>query len=339
MTRADKHTTDEHTDVLIIGGGPAGLTAGIYAGRGQLDTVILEKGLPGGQIAQTEEVENYPGFDDAISGPELSQRMVRQAEKFGAKIVMEEVLELEKQGAGFLVRGYDKTYFAKAVIIATGANPRRLGVPGEDEYYGRGVSTCATCDGFFYRGKEVVVVGGGDAAVEEGLFLTKFADKVTLVHRRSELRANKEAQRRAFANPKMHWVWNTVVTEVVGEEGQVTGVKTQNVVTDEEGFLPTDGVFIYIGHVPNTAYLKDLVALRDSGYVDVRGEIYTSLEGVFAAGDVADETYRQLGTSVGAGTRAAMAAERWLAEREALQEGDREAAAAITDAPAVPASL
>ncbi len=342
MTRADEHTVntpDEYTDVLIIGGGPAGLTAGIYAGRGQLSTVILEKGLPGGQIAQTEEVENYPGFDEAISGPELSQRMVRQAEKFGAKIVMEEVLEIKKQGAGFLVRGYDKTYFAKAVIIATGANPRRLGVPGEDEYYGRGVSTCATCDGFFYRGKEVVVVGGGDAAVEEGLFLTKFADKVTVVHRRDELRANKEAQRRAFANPKMHWVWNAVVTEVVGEGGQVTGVKVQDVVTNEKTLLPTDGVFIYIGHVPNTAYLEDLIALRDSGYVDVRGEIYTSLEGVFAAGDVADETYRQLGTSVGAGTRAAMAAERWLAEREALLAGDPEAAAAITDAPAVPASV
>lgn len=307
----------ETADVVIIGGGPAGLTAGIYAGRGQLKTVILEKGLPGGQIAQTEEVENYPGFDEAISGPELSQRMVRQAEKFGARIIMEEVLSLEKRGAGFSVEGYDKDYQAKAVIIATGANPRRLGVPGEDEFYGRGVSTCATCDGFFYRGKHVVVVGGGDAAVEEAMFLTKFADRVTVIHRRDELRANKEAQKRAFANPKMHWVWNTVVEEVLGQDDQVSGVKTCNVLTNEEAVIKADGVFIYIGHVPNTDYLKGLVKLNGSGYVEVQGEIYTSLEGIFAAGDVADEIYRQLGTSVGAGTRAAMVAERWLAEREA----------------------
>lgn len=306
----------EQYDIVIIGGGPAGLTAGIYAGRAQLNTVILEKGLPGGQIAQTEEVENYPGFDEAISGPELSQRMVRQAEKFGAKIVMEEVLKLEQAGHGFLVTGYDTTYHARAVVIASGANPRRLGVPGEDEFYGRGVSTCATCDGFFYRNKEVVVVGGGDAAVEEGLFLTKFASKVTVIHRRDELRANKEAQKRAFANPKMHWVWHTVVEEVLGESGQVTGVRTRNVLTDEEQLIPTDGVFIYIGHVPNTTYLEGVVDLRDSGYVDVRDEIYTNVAGIFAAGDVADEIYRQLGTSVGAGTRAAMAAERWLAEQD-----------------------
>lgn len=306
----------ERYDVVIIGGGPAGLTAGIYAGRGQLNTIILEKGLPGGQIAQTEEVENYPGFDEAISGPELSQRMVRQAEKFGAKIVMDEALGIEKVEGGFLVKGYDKHYFAKALIVASGANPRRLGVPGEDEFYGRGVSTCATCDGFFYRGKEVVVVGGGDAAVEEGMFLTKFAAKVTVIHRRDELRANKEAQKRAFANPKMHWVWDTIVEEVLGENGQVTGVRTRNLKSGETKVIPADGVFIYIGHEPNTGYLQGVIALRESGYIEVRDEIYTSVEGIFAAGDVADEIYRQLGTSVGAGTRAAMAAERYLAERE-----------------------
>ena len=303
-------------DVVVIGGGPAGLTSGIYAGRGQLSVAVLEKGLPGGQIAQTQEVENYPGFPDVVSGPELSQRMVQQAEKFGAEIMMDEVSSLEKTpDSRFIVRGYEDEYHAKAVIIATGANPRRLGVPGEDEFYGRGVSTCATCDGFFYRGKEVVVVGGGDAAVEEGLFLTKFADKVTVIHRRSELRANKEAQKRAFANPKMHWVWNTVVEEVLGDDGQVSGVKTRNVETDEESTLNADGVFIYIGHVPNTDYLQGVVKLNDHGYVDVRDEIYTDVEGIFAAGDVADEVYRQLSTSVGAGTRAAMAAERWLAEQ------------------------
>jgi len=308
--------TPTSCDVLVIGGGPAGLTAGIYAGRGQLDVVIVERGLPGGQIAQTEEVENYPGFAEPIGGPELAQRMVAQAERFGAKIVMDEIESVARSAGGFLVRGYERDYAAKAVIVATGANPRRLGVPGEDTFYGRGVSTCATCDGFFYRGKHVVVVGGGDAAVEEGLFLTKFADTVTVVHRRDELRANKVAQQRAFANPKMRFVWNTVVEEVLGDDGMVTGVRTRDVATGATGTIDADGVFIYVGHVPNTGYLKGAVALNDHGYVAVRDEIFTDVEGLFAAGDVADEVYRQLSTSVGAGTRAAMAAERWLAERE-----------------------
>jgi thioredoxin reductase (NADPH) len=312
--------TQHHYDVVIIGGGPAGLTAGIYAGRGQLKTVILEKGLPGGQIAQTQDVENYPGFDEVISGQELSQRMVRQAEKFGAQILMEEVSGVAKKSGGFVISGYDADYHAKAVILATGANPKRLNVPGEDEFYGRGVSTCATCDGFFYRGKEVVVVGGGDAAVEEGFFLTKFASKVTVIHRRDQLRANKEAQKRAFANPKMHWVWNTTIDEVLGGDGQVIGVRTKNLITAEEQILKTDGVFIYIGHVPNTDFLNGLLELNQTGYVNVRDEIYSNIEGIFVAGDVADEVYRQLGTSVGAGTKAAMAAERWLAEKESHQE-------------------
>jgi len=320
---------DQYVDVAIIGGGPAGLTAGIYAGRAQLNTVILEKVLPGGQIAQTQEVENYPGFDETVSGPELAQRMVRQAEKFGARIVMDEVQRVEQDRRGFAVAGYERTYRARAVVIATGANPRRLGVPGEDEFYGRGVSSCATCDGFFYRGKNVVVVGGGDAAVEEGMFLTKYADWVSVIHRRNELRANKEAQRRAFANPKLRWVWNTVVEEILGEYGEVTAVRTYNLKTGEASALPTDGVFVYIGHTPNTDYLKGTVALRDNGYIDVRDEVYTSTPGLFAAGDVADEVYRQLGTSVGAGTRAAMAAERWLAAREALEEGSE--AVAVED--------
>lgn len=313
--------TIEKSDVVVIGGGPAGLTAAIYTGRGSLSTTVLEKGLPGGQIAQTHEVENYPGFPEVISGSELSERMVKQAEKFGARIIMEEVTglsinaEKEEGDYRFIVAGYDADYHAKAVIIATGANPRRLGVTGEDTFYGRGVSTCATCDGFFYRGKHVIVVGGGDAAVEEGMFLTKFADKVTVIHRRDELRANQEAQQRAFANDKMHWVWDTVVEEVLGEN-TVTGVRARNVKTGEESTIETDGVFIYIGHIPNTGYLNNVVDLRESGYVDVRDEIFTNVTGVFAAGDVSDEVYRQLSTSVGAGTRAAMAAERWLSEQE-----------------------
>ncbi|GAA6763125.1 MULTISPECIES: thioredoxin-disulfide reductase [Thermus] len=308
--------TGERYDVVIIGGGPAGLTAGIYAGRAGLKTVIVEKGLPGGQIAQTEEVENYPGFPEGISGPELASRMVQQAEKFGARIVMDEVLGIEPLEEGFLVRGFERTYPARVIIVATGANPRRLGVPGEDKFYGRGVSTCATCDGFFYRDKEVVVVGGGDAAVEEGLFLTKFARKVTLVHRRDELRANKLAQARTFQNPKMHFLFSHVVTEILGED-QVTGVRLKNLKTGEEYVYPTDGVFVFIGHEPNTGFLKGVVELRPDGYVAVRDEVYTSVPGIFAAGDVADPIYRQLTTSVGAGTRAAMTAEKYLAEREA----------------------
>ena len=311
---------EETYDVVIIGGGPAGLTAGIYAGRAQLKTVIVEKGLPGGQIAQTDEVENYPGFPEGISGPELASRMVRQAEKFGARIVMDEVLGLEKAEGGYLVRGYERNYRARAVIVATGANPRRLGVPGEDKFYGRGVSTCATCDGFFYRDKEVVVVGGGDAAVEEGIFLTKFARKVTLVHRRDELRANKVAQKRAFQNPKMHFLFSHVVTDILGED-QVTGVRLKNLKTGEEYVYPTDGVFVFIGHEPNTAFLKGVVELRPDGYIAVRDEVFTSEPGIFAAGDVADPIYRQLTTSVGAGTRAAMMAERYLAEEAEKVKG------------------
>lgn len=307
-------------DVVIIGAGPAGLTAGLYAGRAQLSVAVIEKGVIGGQIAQTDEVENYPGFPDGISGPELSDNMARQATKFGAEIVQDEVAAIENDPAGgFMVRARDADYHASAVIIATGANPRLLGVPGEAEFYGRGVSTCATCDGFFYRGKRVVVVGGGDAAVEEGLFLTKFAERVTVIHRRGELRAHKAAQERAFANPKVEFIWHSAVTEVLGTDGVVSGVTVKNLQTGAETRLATDGVFVYIGHEPNTTYLQGTVELRPSGYVAVRDEIYTNVEGIFAAGDVSDEVYRQLGTSVGAGTRAAMAAERWLAEGGSAQ--------------------
>jgi thioredoxin reductase (NADPH) len=322
-------------DVLIVGGGPAGLTAGIYAGRGNLKVGIVEKGNPGGQIAQTEEVENYPGFPEVISGPELSQRMVQQAEKFGAQFLYDEVTGINKLAHGFEVKGYEKSYTARVIIIATGANPKRLGVPGEDVFYGRGVSTCATCDGFFYRGKRVVVVGGGDAAIEEGTFLTKFAASVTVVHRRDTLRANKVAQERAFNNPKMNFVWNSVVEEVLGgDDGIVTGVRLKNLETDETSVLETDGVFIYIGHEPNTAFLAGTVKLNALGYVDVRDEIYTSQQGIFAAGDVSDEIYRQLSTSVGAGTKAAMRAEKYLAdlEGEVLLQGEETATQVVVSA-------
>ncbi|MEF2277814.1 thioredoxin-disulfide reductase [Deinococcus sp. YIM 134068] len=317
MTSGSQTTQDY--DVVIVGGGPAGLTAAIYTGRANLKTVILEKGLPGGQIAQTEDVENYPGFPEPISGMELSQRMVQQAEKFGSRIEMEEVEAIECVPGGrehtFTVRGYGATYRARSVILATGANPKRLNVPGEEHFWGKGVSTCATCDGFFYRGKRVVVIGGGDAAVEEGLFLTKFADEVTLIHRRDTLRANKVAQARAFSNPKMKFVWDTVVEEIQGEDS-VTGVHLKNLKTGEVTDMPTDGVFVFIGHVPNTDFVQGTVRLRDDGYVEVTDEIYTSVPLLFAAGDVSDYVYRQLATSVGAGTRAAMSAERALAALE-----------------------
>jgi thioredoxin reductase (NADPH) len=317
MTSAS-HTPQDY-DVVIVGGGPAGLTAAIYTGRANLKTLVLEKGLPGGQIAQTEDVENYPGFPEPISGMELSQRMVQQAEKFGARIEMEEVEAIENQPSErehpFTVRGYGGTYRARSVILATGANPKRLNVPGEEHFWGKGVSTCATCDGFFYRGKKVVVIGGGDAAVEEGLFLTKFAEEVTLIHRRDTLRANKVAQARALANPKMKFVWNTVVEEIQGE-GSVSGVRLKNLGTGETWEMPTDGVFVFIGHVPNTDFVQGTVKLRADGYVEVTDDIYTSVPLLFAAGDVSDYVYRQLATSVGAGTRAAMSAERALAALE-----------------------
>ncbi|ACO45419.1 thioredoxin-disulfide reductase [Deinococcus deserti] len=321
MTAHTPQTQDY--DVVIVGGGPAGLTAAIYTGRASLSTVILEKGLPGGQIAQTEEVENYPGFPEPIPGMELASRMQQQAEKFGARIEMEEVQGITRNEHDphypFTVQGYGGSYRAKAVILATGANPKRLGIPGEELFWGKGVSTCATCDGFFYRGKKVVVVGGGDAAVEEGLFLTKFAEEVTLIHRRDTLRANKVAQARAFSNPKMKFIWDTAVDEIQGED-HVTGVRLTNLKTGETSEMSTDGVFIFIGHTPNTEFVKDTVKLRPDGYVDVTDEIYTSVPMLFAAGDISDYIYRQLATSVGAGTRAAMSVERSLAALEVETE-------------------
>lgn len=304
---------EETYDVVIIGGGPAGLTAGIYAGRAQLKTVIVEKGLPGGQIAQTDEVENYPGFPEGISGPELASRMVRQAEKFGARIVMDEVLGLEKAEGGYLVRGYERNYRARAVIVATGANPRRLGVPGEDKFYGRGVSTCATCDGFFYRGKEIMVIGGGDTAMEEANFLTRFGSRVTLVHRRDEFRASKIMLDRAKANPKIEMILNTVVDDIYDvTKGEVTGVRLRNVVTGEAYDRPVDGFFVAIGHIPNTKFLGNQITLDEDGYIISQGGARTNIPGVFHAGDVQDRVYRQAITASGAGCMAAIEAERFL---------------------------
>lgn len=300
--------------VIILGAGPAGYTAALYAARADLNPLVLEGDEPGGQLTLTTMVENFPGFPEGIMGPELMQKMKEQAARFGARFVTRRADAVDLSQRPFTVKSLADTYQAHALIIATGASAKWLGVPGEKELVGRGVSSCATCDGFFFRDREVIVVGGGDSAMEEAIFLTKFASKVTIVHRRDELRANKAAQERAFANPKVVFEWNTVVTEVLGEDGLVTGVRLQDVESGEQRELAADGVFVYIGHEPNTEYLRGTVALRESGYIDVRDEVYTDVPGLFAAGDVADEIYRQLGTSVGAGTRAAMTAERWLAE-------------------------
>ncbi len=307
----------ENERVIIIGSGPAGLTAAIYAARATLNPLVIVGNQLGGQISITAEVENYPGFPDPdLTGPELVDRMVKQAERFGARMEYDEVLEVDfKNGSPFYLKTNSKEYEAESVIVTAGASPRRLGIPGEDDYIGRGVSFCATCDGFFFRGKDVVVVGGGDSALEEGLFLTKFANKVSIIHRRDELRAGPALTRRAFANDKIEFVWDTVVDEVVGN-GMVTAVETTNVKSDRKKQIDTNGVFIYIGHYPNSKFLEGHLAMDEHGYLITDEKMRTSVPGVFAAGEIQDSLYRQIATSVGQGCAAAMQCEKWLSERE-----------------------
>lgn len=299
-------------DLIIIGGGPAGLTAAIYAGRAALRTLVLTGPLAGGQIANTDWVENYPGFPEGINGADLALRLQEQAGRFGAHIVAEAATAVDFAAAPFTVTAR-ATYRGRAVIIATGAFPRRLGVPGEKEFFGRGVSTCATCDGFFYKDKRVVVVGGGDSAVEEGLFLTKFAREVIVVHRRDQLRAARIYQERAFANPKMRFVWDTVVEEIVGEQ-TVRGVRVRNVKTGETAQIEADGVFIYIGLVPMTKIFAGQVKLDKNGYIVTDRRQQTSVPGVFAAGDVQSPDFRQVVVAAGTGAVAAIEAERFLVQ-------------------------
>ena len=307
----------EEERVIVIGSGPAGLTAAIYAARATLDPLVLVGNQLGGQISITAEVENYPGFPEPdLTGPELVDRMVRQAERFGARMEYDEVTEVDfSKGSPFYIKTNSKEYEAESVIVTAGASPRRLGVPGEEEYIGRGVSFCATCDGFFFRGKDVVVVGGGDSALEEGLFLTKFANKVQVIHRRDELRAGPALTRRAFANEKIEFVWDTVVDEVVGN-GMVSAIHATNVKTNEKSQIETNGVFIYIGHYPNSKFLEGQLAMDEHGYVIADEKMRTSVPGVFAAGEIQDSIYRQIATSVGQGCAAAMQCEKWLSERE-----------------------
>jgi thioredoxin reductase (NADPH) len=301
--------------LIIVGSGPAGYTAAIYAARAQLNPLLIAGPAVGGQVAISSEVGNYPGFPVDINGMELAQLMQKQAERFGTRVEMDIVTGVDLSVRPFRVSTYGEEYETLALIIASGASPRKLGVAGEAEYSGRGVSYCATCDGFFYSGKDIVMVGGGDAAIEEALFLTRFATRVQVIHRRDQLRAEKLMQERAFRNEKMSFVWDTVVTEVVGD-GFVNGVKVRNVRTGAEGLIPTQGVFVAIGYEPNTEFLGGQLTLHDNGYVLADKDGRTSVEGVWAAGDVCDWVYRQIATSVGSGCKVAIQAEAYIARLE-----------------------
>ncbi len=314
---------ENERELIIIGSGPAGYTAAIYAARAELKPLMLAGGNMGGQLMITSDVENYPGFPDGISGPEMMGHFQNQAERFGTTVVPVDVTRVDFSSRPFRVWTDGEEYTAKAVIISTGASAMWLGVPGEERLQGKGVSACATCDGFFFKNRHVVVVGGGDVALEEATFLTRFASKVTVVHRRDQLRASKSMQKRAFDNPKVDFVWDTVVEEIIGERNPTTGreavsaVRLHNVKTDERSVLETGGVFIAIGHKPNTEIFAGQVDLDEKGYIKAPNPetAETNIEGVFAAGDVRDHRYRQAITAAGDGCKAAMDAERWLEEQ------------------------
>ncbi len=305
----------EAYDVIIIGGGPAGLTAGIYASRARLRSLLLERGIFGGQIANTEHVENFPGFPDGVSGFELGQLMYQQAEKHGIQIVLAEVTGIEVADRDKVVKTTEGDFAAPAVIIAGGAERNKLGVPGEEQLLGKGVSYCATCDGAFFREQVVAVVGGGDSAIEEALQLTRFASKVYVIHRRDQLRASKLHQERAFSNPKIEFVWDSVVEEVVGPD-KVQGLVVRNVKTGEVTNLDVTGVFIYVGLHPETDYLKGVLPLDEEGRIPTNQRMETEIPGVFAAGDIRGNSPRQAITAAGEGATAAIAAEKFLAEQQ-----------------------
>ena len=298
-------------NVVVIGSGPAGFTAALYAARANLEPLVLKGFEAGGQLMLTTDVENFPGFPEGILGPELMELMEKQAVRFGAEMLHQEATRVDLSERPFRVWSGDEEHRARTVIVATGAKAQMLGLESERKLLGHGVSTCATCDGFFFRGQELAVVGGGDSAMEEALFLTRFADKVTVVHRRAELRASKIMQDRAEANEKIEFAWNSVVEEVLGD-GKVSGVRLRNVETDETSDLAVGGVFVAIGHTPNTAIFEGQLDMS-GGYLVVREPgTQTNVEGVFAAGDVVDSTYRQAITAAGMGCKAAMDAERYL---------------------------
>ena len=301
-------------NVIVIGSGPAGFTAALYTARADLEPLVLKGLEAGGQLMLTTDVENYPGFADGIMGPELMDQMEKQAQRFGAEILAVHVTEVDLSSRPFLVKAGDQVWRARTVIVATGATARWLGIPGEEKLRGRGVSACATCDGFFFRDRELLVVGGGDTAMEEATFLTKFASKVTIVHRRDAFRASKVMQVRVFANDKIEVLWNTVLDEIVGDDA-VTGAVARDVETNETRTIAADGVFMAIGHDPTTTLFRDQLPVDENGYLIVQEpSTATDVPGVFAAGDVTDHTYRQAVTAAGQGCKAAIDAERFLAE-------------------------
>jgi thioredoxin reductase (NADPH) len=312
---SNKPAASQTYDVVIIGSGPAGYTAGIYTSRARLKTRIVTGTLPGGQLMTTSEVENYPGFPNGIFGPELMMNMRQQAERFGTCIVDDEVIRVDFNKRPFEVTSHSETCEAHSVIICTGASPRKLGIPSEEKFAGRGVSYCATCDGPFFKGEDIVVVGGGDTALEEATFLTKFGRSVRLVHRRASLRASKILQQKAFENPKIEFLWNRVISTIEGDR-KVGAVTVKDVENGLEQKLPAGGIFVAIGHEPNTGIYKGQIELDNKGYIILKNHTATSIEGVFAAGDVHDFRYRQAITAGGFGCMAALDVEKWLTERK-----------------------
>ncbi|HOH78180.1 MAG: thioredoxin-disulfide reductase [Candidatus Cloacimonetes bacterium] len=307
-------------DVIIIGAGPAGLSAAIYSARGGLKTAVFERAFIGGQITVTDEVENYPGFEDALSGFDLTERMRAQAARFGAEFHDEEITAMGMEGLCKIIETGKDKYRAKAVIICTGAHPRRLNVPGEERFTGRGVSYCATCDGALYRDKVVAVVGGGDSAIEEGIFLTRFAKKVVVIHRRDQLRAQQIIQQRAFKNPKMEFIWDSVVQEIQGE-AMVEKLEIYNRKTNEISYIPADGVFIYVGILPNNELLESRIELDSAGFVLTDEFMHTNVPGIYAAGDIRHTVLRQVVTATSDGAIAAWSAEKWIIENYDEIEG------------------
>lgn len=311
----------ETENVIIIGSGPAGYTAAIYAARAELKPLLIEGrqlgGQPGGQLMLTTEVENYPGFPEGLQGPDMMDKFKKQSERFGTRIVSDDVVEVDFSQKPYTVKTSDKEFKAKAVIICTGAGAKWLGVPGEKEHQGKGVSACATCDGFFFKGKKVALVGGGDAAMEEAVFMTKFATSVTVFVRKDVLRASKIMQERALKNDKIEFVWNTEVKEVLGDGTKMTTLKLFNNKTNQESEFAVDGLFVAIGHTPNTSIFKGQLDLDEKGFINTKPDsTHTSVEGVFAGGDVMDHVYKQAITAAGSGCKAALDAERYLTHGE-----------------------